>query len=534
MTILFARLKLRLLRNTLRTSAGYTLVIFTVLTLVLSVSLSVLILSASAELHRWLAPALTFAIALGWVAGPLLFGAADETIDTTRLALFPLGGRELAPGVATASLLGPGPIAAALPLFAFAARPLGDSDWSGPTRSILIVVAGVTTVAFAIVLSRLLLTALGNALRRRNRRDFATLIAGLGAGSLAVGSQVMLALGFDRSTLLDIGHLVRWLPGGWTGEAIGQLADGGSIAIPALLIGLTGAITVALTARWTEVLDTALTEVSDGGEADSIGGHILDDAPWGWDRIVPSRRHDTAQLLRLVMAKEVRYLRRHPRYRIQVVTQGLVLVLGGAPFISAILDRRPESVLVGCVPALTAGITSSNLFGADGRALWGEVLALPSLRVVLRGRSLTFALMGLIAALLVTLASAAWTGGWQYVPIALGAAVGMAFTGAAVGSFTSTLAPVNFPDDDNPNPFATENTGQGCVTAIITFVGVIIGLAMAGPILVGLSWAQSSTVGGLTVMAVAPPYGLGLYLLLTDRAARRADRKAPELVAILA
>ncbi|MCP5029072.1 MAG: hypothetical protein GY929_22595 [Actinomycetia bacterium] len=530
---LFARLKVRLLRNTLRTSSGYTLVIFTILTLGLSVSLSLLILSTSAELHRWLAPVLTFAIALGWMAGPLLFGAADETIDTTRLALFPLRGRELAPGVATASLLGPGPVAAALPLFAFAARPLRDPTWSGPLRSLLILVAGVTTLAFAIVLSRLLLTALGNALRRRNRRDFATLIAGLGAGGLAVGSQVLLALGFDRGTLLDIGHLVRWLPGGWTGEAVGRLAAGEPMGLPVLLIGVTGGITATLAVRWTQVLDTALTEVSDDGAADSIGDHILADPRWGWDRIVPSQHRGDAQLLRLVMAKEVRYLRRHPRYRIQVVTQGLVLILGGAPFISAILDRRPESVLVGCVPALTAGITSSNLFGADGRALWAEVLAVPSLRIVLRGRSLTFALMGLMAALVVTVASAAWTAGWQYVPIALGAAVGMAFTGAAVGSFTSTLAPVNFPDDDNPNPFATENTGQGCVTAIITFVGVIIGLGMAGPILVGLSWAQNSLAGGLTVMAVAPPYGLGLYLLLTDRAARRADGRAPELVALL-
>ncbi len=534
MILVFLRLKSRLLRNTLRTSAGYALVIFTILAFVISVAATVLIAGASTELLRWLAPAATFAIALGWVAGPLLFGAADETIDTTRLALFPLRGRELAPGVAAASLLGPGPIASLLPLFAFGVQRGQSSGWSSVYRVGLIAVAAVATVGFAVVTSRLLLTTLGNALRRRNRRDFATLIAGLGAGSLAVGSQVLLALGFDRGTVVSIGRVVRWLPGGWTGEAIGRLATGGSIVLPIVLIIGTVTTTTLLSRRWTRVLDIALTEVSDGGETDNIGGHILDESRGGWDRMVHDRQRETIQLLRLVVAKEVRYLRRHPRYRVQVVTQGLVLVLGGAPFISAILHRRPESVLVGCVPALTAGITSSNLFGADGRALWGEVLALPSLRPVLQGRSLTFALLGLTSALVVTIASAAWTGGWQYVPVALGAAVGMAFTGAAVGSFTSTLVPVNFPDDDNPNPFATENTGQGCVTALVTFTGVIIGLALAGPILAGLSWAQSSVVGGLTVVVVAPPYGLGLYLLLTDRAARRADRRAPELVAILA
>ena len=146
------------------------------------------------------------------------------------------------------------------------------------------------------------------------------------------------------------------------------------------------------------VLDKALTEVSEGGEAESISGHVLRAPKFGWTRFVPADRLARVDLLRLIVAKEVRYLRRHPRYRIQVVSQVIVLVLGGAPFISAILNRQPESVLVGCVPALTAGITSSNLFGADGRALWGEVLALPSLKPILQGRSLTFALMGLVSA----------------------------------------------------------------------------------------------------------------------------------------
>ena len=72
----------------------------------------------------------------------------------------------------------------------------------------------------------------------------------------------------------------------------------------------------------------------------------------------------------------------------------------------------------------------------------------------------------------------------------------MALTGAAVGAFTSTLAPVNFPEDNNPNPFATENTGQGCVNAIITFTGVLAGLVMAGPILAGLAFSRTSVPCG--------------------------------------
>ncbi len=483
---------------------------------------------------RWLAPVMTFAVAGGWAFGPIVFGASDETIDTSRLALLPLRGRDLAPGITAASLIGPAPIGMTATLLAFATHPLTQDQGATILRMMLIAIAVVATMVFAVVTSRLVLTALGNALRRRNRRDTATIFAGLAAGFLAVASQIARYVGVDANLIRSVGKVVRWLPGGWSGEAIGQLMRGDSFVIPVMLIAATIALTRVLAQLWNGVLTTALSDVAEGGEVTSIDGHMLGDPAGEWTASLPARYRPSAELLRLVIAKELRYLRRHPRYRIQVVTQAIVLFVGGAPFIAAIANRQPEAVLVGCVPALTAGITSSNLFGADGRALWGEVVALPSLKIVLRGRSLTFALLGLAASVVVTLGTAAWTGGWQYAHVALTASIGMALTGAGVGSFTSTLAPVNFPDDSNPNPFATETTGQGFVNALITFSGVLVGLALAGPILYGLARARMSAADGIIVMALAPVYGLGLYVALTAVAGRRADRKAPDLVSLLA
>ena len=531
---LFVGLKLRLLRNTFRSSTGAALILFTLLVLVCTVIAWVYVATTSDGQLRWLGPVLSFSVLIGWVFGPMLFGASDETIDTTRLALLPLQGRDLAPGITAASLIGPAPIGVSAVLLAFTVRPLGDFGLGGLGRIGLIVIAAFSTMTFAIVASRLALTLLGNALRKRNRRDFATVLAGLGAGLLALGSQVVRYAGIDAALVRSIGRVARWLPGGWSGEAMGRLANGESVIIPTALILATIGATLLLGRQWTKALTHALSDVADGGEARAIDGHMLGEAPWSWTQRIPSRHQETVDLLRLVMAKELRYLRRHPRYRIQVVTQAIVLFVGGAPFIAAIADRQPAAVLVGCVPALTAGITSSNLFGADGRALWGEVVALPSLDIVLRGRSLTFALLGLVTALVVTLATAAWTGGWQFVHVALGAAVGMACTGSGVGTYTSTLAPVNFPDDNNPNPFATETTGQGFFNAVITFGGVLVGLMLAAPILFGLARARTSPSAGLAVLALAPVYGIGVYLVLTRIAGRRADRRAPDLVAALA
>ena len=213
---LFLRLKLRLIRNSLKTSSGYAFVIFSFVALAGSTVATLLILAASTDTLRWVAPALSLALTVGWVVGPLLFGSADETIDTTRLALYPLRGRQLAPGVAAANLVGPGPVAVAVPLLAFATRPVVDSGWSGlaPTARSSPLPPSLI-LAFAVVASRLMLTVLGNALRKRNRRDLATLIAGLGAGSLAIGSQLLLFL--DSTATPSVRS---------AGLAVGSRADG--------------------------------------------------------------------------------------------------------------------------------------------------------------------------------------------------------------------------------------------------------------------------------------------------------------------
>ena len=69
----------------------------------------------SIEVVTVAAPVLATAVVGGWALAPLLFGASDETIDPSRLALFPLEARPLARGIAAAGLIGPGPIAASIP-----------------------------------------------------------------------------------------------------------------------------------------------------------------------------------------------------------------------------------------------------------------------------------------------------------------------------------------------------------------------------------------------------------------------------------
>jgi ABC-2 type transport system permease protein len=276
--------------------------------------------------------------------------------------------------------------------------------------------------------------------------------------------------------------------------------------------------------RWAHALARSLTEVDEGSVTSTLGRPLL-------GRV--TRLDRTSPRVAAVLAKEQRYLVRHPRYRVQVVSQGMVLLVGGAPFLSAVIERNPDAVLLGCVPGLTAGVTASNLLGSDGRGLWAETLALPTLRPLLRGRSIAFVLLGIGLSVPLTFGIAAFTGGWQLVPPALGASVGMSLAGAGIGAYASTLAPTPFPDDANPNPFAGSSPGGGCLNGIATFSGVVVGLVAAAPILYGLSATQESRLTGWIVCFAAPVYGAAVWLLVTRAAGRRVDRRIPELLLAL-
>ncbi|NNE95696.1 MAG: hypothetical protein HKN24_06675 [Acidimicrobiales bacterium] len=519
----FLTLRLRLLRNIFATDGALAFVLFSTLALLLSVSVAAGIARAG-SIPSGVFPLLGAAVLISWTFGPLLFGASDETIDSTRLALFPVPARQLAPGMALAGLVGPGPLAVTLPFLAAAFR--GE----GALRILAGILSAVATVVLASVLSRWVQTELGELLRARSRRDLVILFGGLFAGIIGLGSQILLFVGLSAERLEGWGRVARWLPGGWTGwgqELLHSDPSGRAIITSLGMSGLSLAVATFAAWRWIVTLERALTEVGESAADDLGHTHFMDSGgPVGvlLDRLGP---------MGPVFAKEVRYLRRHPRYRVQVVSQFVVLILGGAPFLAAILDRDPVSVLVGCVPALTAGITSSNLLGADGRALWAEVLAIDSLKVILRGRALAFFLLGIGASGVVIFGTAAWTGGWRYVPVALAASVGMGFAGAGTGAYTSTLAPVLLPDESNPNPFASGDMGQGCVSGIYTFGGAFVGLLSAAPILVGLAFARTEVWAQLLVVFAAPVYGLLLFYLATEWAGRRTDPRIPDLLASL-
>lgn len=514
---LFVRLKFRLLRNVLRTQAGIGLVLFTVVTWGAAVVAFVVVRTLTDAAVLAVTPVFAAMMTLSWLVSPLMFGASDETIDTTRLAMYDLDPRQVAAGMAAASVVGPGAVAALIPLLGVAttAPSIG--------HGIIAILAAITTIVMATTGSRLALTALGASLRRRRSRDLATVLAGVSVGVVGIVGQAVSFLDVDLSVagIQRIADVAGLTPFGWAGNALARAASG-EVVIPLVLLAAAITLIIVMLRMWIDVLTMALTEVAESDVEPALGGHLL--------RETAPRPH---RLGWAVLAKERRYLSRHPRYRVQVLSQMIVLIIGGAPFIEAILDRNPSSVLLGSIPGLTAGITGSNLLGPDGRGLWGEALALRTLRPLLRGRSLLFVGIGVASSTVITLGVAAWTGGWRYVPVAIGAALAMALIGAGVGSITSTLAFATYPDEQAANPFASSSPGNGCVNGFVTVVGVVTGLLLSMPILFGLSQADESALAGVVLALGGPILGAAVWIGTTFVAGRRLDRRTPEIVAAL-
>src|SRR5204863_6242825 len=156
---LFVRLKLRLLRNGVR--AGWQRAAGMIVGLVFSIPLAIVgfgILAAarSERADQSAIAVLVFtAVFLGWACFPVLGFGSDETLDPTRLALFPLGRRDLMPGLLAASVIGVAPLATVLALsgslVGFAPASLG---------AVVVAAAPLVELALCLTASRAVVTAL--------------------------------------------------------------------------------------------------------------------------------------------------------------------------------------------------------------------------------------------------------------------------------------------------------------------------------------------------------------------------------------
>jgi ABC-2 type transport system permease protein len=510
---LFVRLKLRLLRATLRKPARLAIVITGLVCGVLTIGLIGVALVVFRDEPRTAASIgglLAAGLALGWATVPIAAFGVDETLDVGRLALLPIRRERLLAGLLVAAFLGVPPALTVL-LLGVSVAAVTYSVAAVPVA----LVAFVLVSAMCLLLGRLTTSALSRLLRSRRGRDLAVLIGLLVV--LAAQLPRVLVQNVDEARLQRIGDVLRWTPPGAAIRAVAD-ASAGSWGPALLELVYAAAAVAALLAGWYVALGAALTVVD--ASTDRSRTRRL-----GLLELLPDNR------LGAVAGKELRYAWREPRLKfswLQMMVFGLAV-----PAFSLLHEGgRFAPVVAGMFSALLVSSLGFNQYGPEGSALWLTIAATGTerdARTDLAGRNLATALVTMVWVLLAAGGLAVVTRTPSAVPLALGAAAAVLGAGLAVGAVLSVLAPYPVPDQAGA-AFAGPGPGRGCLAGLLWALGSLVTAVLSLPIGVpALVWGSQPAVV-LAVFVGGPLWGALLAYAGRRLAARRLVVRMPELL----
>jgi hypothetical protein len=225
----------------------------------------------------------------------------------------------------------------------------------------------------------------------------------------------------------------------------------------------------------------------------------------------------------------LRYVARDPRRKV-AFAQLLVLGVGG-PIWFAIRagSLSPGSVLIASLAGYVALLGAANQFGFDGGALWIDIVAGNRIRDELVGKNAALLVQLLPIVLVSSVVLAAVSGGWLYVPVALVIATAGLGAGLAVANVMSVRFPQRVPE--TKSPFGGNAGGQGCVTTLVFFAGMIVQGVLLSPVAIASALCVAFWPTGLIIVAPACAlYGYLLWRQGTAMAERWAWWRQPELL----
>ncbi|MFB6814190.1 transporter [Streptomyces sp. NPDC056347] len=519
----FVRLKLALLRNGLRQSAGrraayIASVVFALL--IAAGQLLALVAMRGSEHAASVVVLLAGVMAVGWAVMPLFFPSGDETLDPSRLVMLPLRPRSLISALLTASLVGIGPLFT----LCLAAGSVAAVAY-GAVGAVFAVVCAPLALLLCVALARAVATANTRLLSSRKGRDLAVL-SGL---VIAVGFQVV-NFGAQRigeagglSTLAPAADVVRWLP---PASAIGAVdsASRGAYGQAAGQLLLSVAALLALLWLWQRSLTKLMT--SPDGSTLAAAGPAREKTGKEGSRLsalLPAGRTGP------VMERSLRYIVRDPKTKSAWVTALAVGLL--VPLFNALQGHG--SVYFSCFAAGMLGVQMYNQFGQDTSAFWMVSLTISSTRdayLELRARALTLLLITLPFTIVVTVLTAAVTGDWGSLPPALGLSVGVLCGMLATGAVTSALFPYSIPQD---GAFKNVAPGQAGLAWISMFGGMLSAGLLCLPLIGTTIWLHVADHQQWlwTLLPAGIVYGALIVWAGLRIAAPRTAERLPEILA---
>ncbi|MEU0668500.1 transporter [Streptomyces lavendulocolor] len=518
LTGVFVRLKLSLLRNGLRQSAGRTAayVVSAVLAVLCGAGLVLALVVLRGSGHAaTVAVLLTGLLAVAWAVMPLFFPGGDETLDPTRLVMLPLQPGPLVRALLVSSLVGFGPLFT-LCLAVGSAVALSR----GAFAAVVAVVAVPLVLLVCVALARAVAAGNVRLLTSRRGRDLAVL-SGL---VIAVGIQFV-NFGVQRlgragglSALDPAAEVVRWVPPASAVAAVGSAGEGRYGEAAAGLL-LSAAALGALLYAWRRSLVKLMT-APDGSTLAAASRPPRAGSPgWRW----PEGRAGT------VVGRSLRYVVRDPKTKAAWVTSlaiGLIV-----PLFNAL--QGTGSVYLACFSAGMLGILMYNQFGQDASAFWMVALTISSARDAyeeLRARALALAVITLPFVVLVTGVTAAVLGDWWALPGALGLSFGVLGAMLGTGAVASSLFPYSIPQDSGFKNVAPGQTGLAWISLT---GGMVAAVLLCAPLIALTVWLDATTgpAGRLLLLVLGAGWGTLLTWAGLRLAAPRTADRLPEILA---
>lgn len=521
-TPVVVRLKLSLLRNGLRQSAGRRAAYITsVVVVLLFAALQLLgLIALRGNAHAVSVTVLLIAVlALGWAVMPLFFPSGDETLDPTRLVMLPLRPRPLVRALLVASLVGIGPLFTLCLLIGSVI-----SVAHGTAAYVTGVVAVPVALLVCVALARAVAAANIRLLSSRKGRDLAVLsglVVAIGAQVVNFGAQRLGSAG-GLSRLDPAADVLRWVPPGSAIGAVDSMSKG-SYGAGVVQLALSVAALVGLLALWSRHLTLLMTS-PDGSTLQAGETGARERVPTGGlRRLLPSGRTGT------VMERSLRYVWRDPKTKAAWVTSlaiGLIV-----PVFNAL--QGTGSIYFACFAAGMLGIQMYNQFGQDTSAFWMVAMTIASPRdayVELRGRALALLVITLPYATLVTVLTTAMLGDWPKLPEVLGLSFALLGAMLATGAWSSARFPYSIPQEGYKNVAP----GQAGLAWIAIFGGMVSAALLTAPVIALTIWLNVTADGDRWSWLLLP-LGAGYGALLTvfglRMAAPRTARRLPEILA---
>lgn len=524
------RMKLSVLRNSLRGRRAVQVIIGGVVALIVGV-LTMLTGLIEFDTPGIAVDLLAGAFALwmvGWLLGPIITGGSDETLRAEHFTLLPLRPRRIAVGLFAASFVGVPPVAT---LVAFLALVLYAGGLGGPPLLVGVVFA-ILLLLFVVLLSRVLLAAVGALLTSRKGRDLGILLVALvGFSGVAVNylaNSVVPALIQGRASGLST--MLHVLPSGWGPVAVraGSEGDWGTVGL--LLAGMLVLLALLMLGYSALLVRRTTTAAYTGGSGGRKGKGS------GAERrgLLP------ATPIGAVAAKEVRTWWRDARRRLALASTVILgVVLAVVPTFTG--SGQQTGAGVGFVPYLAvvvagfACLQAGNLYGYDGSSLWQTLVTPGAERVDIRGRQLGWLLIVAPAALLLAVVLPGVVGQTYAYPWVLALTPAVLGGGAGMLVLLSVFAAFPVPDQrKNSNPFASGGR-PGCARGALQLgMGLLLALSAVPPlVLLIVGSATDTAVLRWLGVPVGIATGIGLAWWWGRLSYQRLVARGPELFAIV-